>query len=387
MFVLVVFDQLVILKHFLLQSKFDSLNVSYFCKKKKLMSQFHKLAISELHRETEACVTISFQVPAEFKDAFKFKAGQYLTLKSTINGNEVRRDYSICSSPNSGLLKVAVKAVKDGNFSSFANSQLKVGDVMEVASPNGRFIFEPDNSKSRTIAAFAAGSGITPVMSILKTVMEEESKSDFVLVYGNKSSKDTIFFNELLQLQSKYLERLKIHFVYSQSQEDQSLFGRIEKSTVNFILKNNYSDTKFDRFYICGPEPMIHSVKDVLLENGVNESQILFELFTVTTPVKPMDSGLIDGKTKVTIMLDDEETTFVMDQKKSVLEAALAEKLDAPYSCQGGICSSCLARLTEGEVTMRQNNILTDSELEEGLILTCQAHPTTSTIRVDYDDI
>ncbi|MGJ8591414.1 MAG: 2Fe-2S iron-sulfur cluster-binding protein [Aquaticitalea sp.] len=351
------------------------------------MSQFHKLAISELHKETESSTTISFQVPSELQDIYQFKAGQYITLKSVLNGTELRRDYSLCSSPKSGILKVAVKAVKDGSFSSFANSQLKVGDVLEVAPPNGRFIFEPNPSISRTIAAFAAGSGITPVMSILKSVMEGEPNSSFVLVYGNKSPKDTIFLDELLHLQSKYQERLKLHFVYSQSQEDKALFGRIEKSTINFLLKNDYKDTKFDRFYICGPEPMIHTVKDVLLESGINDSQILFELFTVTTPAKPIDDHLIDGKTQVTVMLDDEETTFVMDQKKSVLDAALSENLDAPYSCQGGICSSCLARLTEGEVTMRQNNILTDGELEEGLILTCQAHPTTPTIRVDYDDI
>jgi ring-1,2-phenylacetyl-CoA epoxidase subunit PaaE len=355
--------------------------------KKNSMSQFHNLAISELHNETETCVTISFQVPSELIDTFKFKAGQYLTLKSNIDGKEVRRDYSICSSPNSGVLKVAVKAVKDGYFSSFANSELKVGDVIEVAPPNGRFVFEPNDSNARTIAAFAAGSGITPVMSILKSTLESEPKSNVVLVYGNKSPKDTIFLDELLHLQSEYQDRLKLHFVYSQSQEDKALFGRIEKSTINFLLKNEYIDTKFDRIYLCGPEPMIHTVKDVLLESGINESQILFELFTVTTPAQHIDDTLIDGKTKVTVFLDDEETTFVMDQKKSVLEAALAENLDAPYSCQGGICSSCLARLTEGEVTMRQNNILTDGELKEGLILTCQAHPTTATIRVDYDDI
>lgn len=351
------------------------------------MSQFHKLAISEVHKETDACITINFQIPSDLKEAYKFKAGQYITLKADLNGTEVRRDYSICSSPNSSVLKVAVKSVVDGSFSSFANSQLKVGDFLEVSSPNGRFIFEPNPSMSRTIAAFAAGSGITPVMSIAKTVLEDEPKSNFVLVYGNKSPKDTIFLDELLQLQSHYKERLRVHFVYSQAQEENSLFGRIEKSTINFLLKNDYKDTIFDRFYICGPEPMIHIVKDVLLEYGIKDSQILYELFTVTTPAAAIDTQLIDGKTKVTIMLDDEETTFVMDQKKSVLEAALAENLDAPYSCQGGICSSCLARLTEGEVKMRQNNILTDSELAEGLILTCQSHPTTATIRVDYDDI
>ncbi|MCB0446435.1 MAG: ferredoxin--NADP reductase [Gelidibacter sp.] len=351
------------------------------------MSQFHTLTIKEIQRETEQSVVIGFNVPQDLKPVFQFKAGQYITLKAMVEGKEVRRDYSICSSPKSGELKVAIKAVKDGYFSSFANKKLEIGDAIDVASPNGRFVFEPNDANARTVAAFAAGSGITPIMSIAKTVMEEEPKSNFVLVYGNKTPKDTIFLSELLQLQSQYNDRFRIHFVYSQSQENDALFGRIETSTINFILKNNYKDTNIDRFYICGPEPMIHNVKDVLLEFGVKEPQILFELFTVTTPAAPIDESLIDGKTKVTILLDDEETSFVMDQKKSVLEAALAEDLDAPYSCQGGICSSCLARLTEGKVTMRQNNILTDSELAEGLILTCQAHPTTPIIRVDYDDI
>ncbi len=351
------------------------------------MSKFHTLVINHLHRETEACITIGFEVPAELKDTYEFKAGQYITLKTHIDSQEVRRDYSICSSPNSGLLKIAVKAVANGHFSSFANSNLKVGDTIEVAPPNGRFVFEPNGANERTIAAFAAGSGITPVMSILKSALESEPKSNVVLVYGNKSPKETIFLDELLRLQTHYQERLKLHFVYSQSQEDKAMFGRIETSTINFLLKNNYSNTQFDRFYLCGPEPMIHTVRDVLLKSGVEESKILFELFTVKTPETTLEETVVDGKTKVTMMLDDDETTFVMDAKNSILEAALAENLDAPYSCQGGICSSCLARLTEGEVTMRQNNILTDSELEEGLILTCQAHPTTATIRVDYDDI
>src|SRR5690606_27195193 len=178
------------------------------------MSQFHKLVISELHNETSACVTISFEVPEALKSVYKFKAGQYVTLKTIVEDKELRRDYSLCSSPNSGTLKVAVKAVVDGSFSSFANSQLKVGDVLEVSTPNGRFIFEPNPSLSRTIAAFAAGSGITPIMSIAKTVLESEPNSSFVLVYGNKSPNDTIFLSELLQLQSHYKERFRIHFVY-----------------------------------------------------------------------------------------------------------------------------------------------------------------------------
>ena len=351
------------------------------------MSQFHKLTIKAIHRETDKAVTISFNVPQALKELFAFKAGQYITLKTTINGNEVRRDYSLCSSPKSGELKVAVKEVKDGTFSSYANNQLHDGDVLEVASPKGRFIFQPNDSNSRTIAAFAAGSGITPVLSIAKSVLEEEPKSKFILVYGNKTTKDTMFLNTLLKLQHQYSDRFSIRFVFSQAQENDAIFGRIEKSTVNLIIKNEYKHVVIDTFYLCGPEAMIHTVKDVLTEHNIDENNILFELFKAAKPSEIKEEVGTSGKTKITIIVDDDEATFEMSHKQSILEAALDQDLDAPYSCQGGICSSCLARLTEGEATMRQNNILTDSEVAEGLILTCQAHPTTPIVVVNYDDV
>ena len=351
------------------------------------MAQFHKLSINKIHRETSKSITIGFDIPENLIPNFKFKAGQYITLKTEINGKELRRDYSLCSSPKSGNLTIAVKAVENGTFSKYANNELKEGDVLEVAEPQGRFTFDPNNTASRTIVAFAAGSGITPVLSIVKTVLEEEPNSNFVLVYGNKSTKDTIFLDELLNLQSKYNERLTIQFVFSQTQELDALFGRIEKSTVNLIVKNRYKDIEIDAFYLCGPEAMINTVKDVLIENNVAETKIHFELFTAAAPTKALDEELTDGNTKITVIVDDEEATFSMSQKKSILEAALEHDLDAPYSCQGGICSSCIARITEGKATMRQNNILTDSEVAGGLVLTCQAHPTTATVVVDYDDV
>lgn len=360
---------------------------SLLLEKNKFMSQFYKLSIKDIHRETDKCVTISFNVPTEFQEEFKFKAGQYLTLKAIINGEEVRRDYSICSAPKSGELTVAVKEVENGTFSKFANRILKPNDVLDVASPNGRFIFEPDANKQRTIVAFAAGSGITPIMSIAKTILEHEPKSNFMLIYGNKTPKDTIFFNEILELHHNYLDRFNLQLVFSQSDEENALFGRIEKSTVNFIVKNKYKHVDVDDFYICGPEQMIDTVKDVLKENEVNENSIHFELFTTSKDKSDSSNLTSDGNTEITVLVDDEETTFSMSQKKSILEAALAENIDAPYSCQGGICSSCIARIKEGKATMRQNNILTDNEVEEGLVLTCQAHPTTSSIIVDYDDV
>ena len=350
------------------------------------MSQFHKLTISEIHRETAKSVTISFEVPQNLKEVFLFKAGQYITLKTNIASNEVRRDYSLCSSPKSGLLKIAVKEVEGGTFSAFANNTLSVGDTLEVAPPKGRFVFTPNDSKTKNIAAFAAGSGITPILSIVKCALEEEIYSKVILVYGNKTTTDTMFLNELLELQHNNKERFSIQFVFSQHDQDNAIFGRIEKSTVNYVMKNKHKHIDVDAFYLCGPEGMIHTVKDVLTEHDISEDRIHFELFKAANPAAINDVS-DTGESEITITVDDETTTFTMSKKQSILEAALDEDLDAPYSCQGGICSSCVARITEGEATMRQNNILTENELAEGLILTCQAHPVTSKIIVDYDDV
>ncbi|WP_299223631.1 ferredoxin--NADP reductase [uncultured Psychroserpens sp.] len=351
------------------------------------MSQFHQLTIEHIERLTDQSVAITFNVPNHLKADFEYKAGQYITLKTNINSNEVRRDYSLCSSPKSGVLKVAVKEVKDGTFSSYANNQLKAGDVLEVSTPNGRFIFEPNDLKTKHIAVFAAGSGITPILSIIKCALEEEIQSNVVLVYGNKTTKDTMFLEELLELQHQYRDRFSIQFVFSQAQEEDAIFGRIEKSVVNLILKNKHKHLTIDAFYLCGPEGMINTVKDVLAEHETDESTIFYELFKAAKQEPVTHETITQGHTEITILLDDETTTFEASQKQSILEAALDKDLDAPYSCQGGICSSCIARITNGEATMRQNNILTDSELAEGLILTCQAHPTTERITVDYDDV
>lgn len=355
------------------------------------MSGFHKLSVKNITRETDTSVSISFNVTDNLKPDFTFKAGQYITLKTEINGNEVRRDYSICASPKSGELKVAVKKVKDGTFSAYANTNLKVGDVLDVAPPRGRFVFEPNDKKTKNIALFAAGSGITPIMSIIKCALEEEIHSKIILVYGNKSTKDTMFLNELLELQHQYSERFSIQFVFSQMDEEDAIFGRIEKSTVNYVMKNKHKHIDVDAYYLCGPEGMIHTVKNVLVEHGTDENRIHFELFKAAKPTEIEQDAAISstpsGNTKVTVIVDDEETTFEMTTKQTILEAALDEDLDAPYSCQGGICSSCLARIKEGEATMRQNSILTANEIAEGLILTCQAQPTTPSIVVDYDDV
>ncbi|KAA5827402.1 ferredoxin--NADP reductase [Algibacter amylolyticus] len=352
------------------------------------MSSFHKLSVKNITRETDKAISISFNLPDNLKEAFTFKAGQYITLKTEIDGNEIRRDYSLCVSPKSGEIKVAIKEVKEGTFSAYANNTLKVGDSIEIAPPKGRFVFEPNDSKTKNIALFAAGSGITPILSIIKCALEEEVNSKVILVYGNKTTKDTMFFDELLELQHAHKDRFSIQFVFSQQDEDDAIFGRIEKSTVNYVMKNKHKHIEVDAFYLCGPEAMIHTVKDVLTEHDIDENRIHFELFKAAKPAEVQEEiATATGNTKITVTVDDETTTFDMSQKQTILEAALDEDLDAPYSCQGGICSSCLARVTEGEATMRQNNILTESEVAEGLILTCQAHPTTPSITIDFDDV
>ncbi len=351
------------------------------------MSLFHTLKIKHIEKETQKAITLSFDVPENLKDVFAFKAGQYITLKTVIDGNEIRRDYSLCASPKSGHLKIGIKEVKDGTFSAFANNKLKVGDTLEVAPPKGRFVFTPNDANTKHIALFAAGSGITPILSIIKCALEEEVLSHIVLVYGNKNTQDTMFLKELLELQHQYKERFAIQFVFSQSQEDNAIFGRIEKSTVNLVIKNKYKHIAIDDYYLCGPEGMIHTAKDVLTEHGIANSRVHFELFKASKPDEAIPTNNFAGNTQITITVDDETTSFEMQNEQTVLEAALDNDLDVPYSCQGGICSSCLARITEGEATMRQNNILTENEVAEGLILTCQAQPKTPSITVNYDDV
>jgi len=349
------------------------------------MSQFYPLKIKEIIRETSQAVSLSFEIPQDLKEEFNFSAGQYITLKTKMDGEELRRAYSLCSAPNSDEFKVTVKEVEGGKFSVIANNKLKAGDVLEVHPPEGKFIFKPSEDRNN-YAAFAAGSGITPVLSIIKSVLRDEPHSKFVLTYGNKSVDDTIFFKELLELQSKFPDRLFVEFVYSRTREENSHFGRIETSTVNYIVKNKFKDQTFDKFYLCGPEQMINHVSEVLKNNGVNEDKILFELFTATADEKEIQ-GDMEGTTGVTITVDEEEFTFSMDRKAVVLDVALENDIDVPYSCQGGICSSCMARITEGKAEMSKNQILTDEEIEEGFILTCQAHPITPTLKVDFDDV
>ena len=348
------------------------------------MSNFHPLKIKNIIKETADAVSIVFDVPENLTQDFSFIAGQYITLKAVINGEEVRRAYSLCSSPNSNVVKVAVKAVENGKFSVYATTQLKVGDVLEVSKPEGKFVLEPQ--KDKNYLGFAAGSGITPLMAMVKTVLETEATATFTLIYGNKSSETIIFNDELTSLLEKYPSNFKLQHVLSRAQQEGALQGRIDKEKVGFCINDIYKDTSFDAAFLCGPEEMVKDATSALTENGFAGDSIFFELFTVSIDEEAA-SAVKDGETEVTVLLDDEEVTFTMSQKDDLLAGSLRNNLDAPYSCQGGVCSSCLAKVTEGKAVMTKNPILTEDELEEGLILTCQAHAVTPKITIDFDDV
>ena len=373
------------------------------------MSRFHELRVNTIDRETPEAVSVGFEVPEELKEDFKYTAGQYLTLEKNIAGKSFRRSYSICSPPESGTLKVAVKEIADGRFSSWVNKRLKIGDKLNVFLPEGRFVFEPKHSEeSKAYIAFSAGSGITPVMAILQSVLQSEPNSKFVLVYGNKTPEDTIFYKDLIKLKDKYPERFFVEFAYSRLKEEKSplgflkkklfkketqdntepkpIYGRIKSETADFVLKDKYKDLDFKEFYLCGPNAMIKTISKSLKDHGVSEDKIHFELFITEDEVVEVEK-LGTGKTEITVILDDEELTFEMDRQERVLDAIMDQGMDPPYSCQGGICSSCMAQVEEGETTMANNQILTEREVKSGLVLTCQAHPTTPKLTVNYDDV
>ncbi len=348
------------------------------------MIQFFQLKIKDIIKETLSAVSLIFDIPGELKDEFTFIAGQYVTIKTFINGEEIRRAYSLCSSPKDNQIKITIKAVENGRFSVYANKELRIGDELDVSKPEGKFILEPEINKN--YIGFAAGSGITPVLSMIKSVLATGKTVNFMLIYGNKSVNETIFYKELNDLNTQYSGQFYVNYVFSREHVEGSKFGRIDKARVNYFLKNKYKDINFEKVFLCGPEEMINIVSETLSENGFTENSFSYELFT--SSVNEEDAKQIkEIESQITVVLDDEETMFTMKQNSGILAEILRQKIDAPHSCQGGVCSSCIAKVTEGKAIMIKNQILTNEELEEGFILTCQAHPVTSKITVDFDNV
>lgn len=347
------------------------------------MSTFYKLVIKNIIRQTPNAITLDFQVPVELQQNYQFTAGQYVNLKLTLNNQEIRRAYSINSSPFSNQLQVTIKSIKNGTFSKFANTQLVVGNILEVSEPEGKFTLEPKPEQAKNYIAFAAGSGITPIISIIKSTLEKEKNSTFTLVYGNKNKAETIFFSEINELQNNHIGQFNVHYVFSQIKENNADFGRIDQTIVSKYLQR---ELYFNDYFICGPEAMIEIVMAELKRKNVADKNIKFELFTTNkaeNKVETLDSNAV----KLTVLVDHDTFEFEMNAKQTILEAALKQGIDVPYSCQGGICSSCIARIKNGTAQMKKNSILTDSEIAEGLILTCQAHATSGAVLVDYDDV
>ncbi len=357
------------------------------------MIHFHSLQIKKVQKETDDCVSIVFDIPAELKDTFQFNQGQTLTIKKQLNGEELRRNYSICSSVFDGELKVAVKKVEGGAFSAWANEALKENDFLDVMPPIGKFYTDLHPAQKKNYVAFAAGSGITPILSIIKTTLITEQQSTFTLVYGNKTKTSIIFKEALEALKDKFIARFRIYYVLSREKTDAAInYGRIDKEKCRLLFNKIIDINKTDEFFLCGPEEMIFSVRDFLKEKGVNIDRVHFELFTIPGQKKSaVDSRKLTieeggAKSKVSVKLDGIMFDFDLAYKgQSVLDAALAQGADLPYACKGGVCCTCKAKLLEGNVVMDENWGLEPDEVKKGFILTCQSHPTTHKVVVDFD--
>ena len=353
---------------------------------------FHKLSIKEIKKETPECVSVLFDVPETLQNDFRFKQGQSLTMRTTIGGEEVRRTYSLCSSPLESQWKVAIKKVDGGLFSSFANDDLKAGDIVEVMEPVGKFYVELDASNKKNYLAFAAGSGITPVLSIIKTTLRTEPNSTFTLVYGNRSRSSIIFFEELEGLKNRFIDRFNfINILSRERTESQLNFGRVDIGKLT-ELEKLIDYKKMDEIFICGPEEMIFCVKNFLEQKEISEKNIHFELFTTsgqkTSNVKRETSNEANGpQSSITVKVDGRSFEFKLplNSNTTVLDAALKQGADLPYACKGGMCCTCKAKLLEGEVEMDVHWGLEHEEIEQGFILTCQSHPKTEKVVIDFD--
>ena len=351
---------------------------------------FHPLIVKEVKKETQDCVSIVFEIPVNLKDEFQFTQGQNVTLKTNIDGEDIRRSYSICSAPFENELRVAVKKVDGGKFSSYANEVLKRNDVMDVMPPTGKFNTTLHKENTKKYVAFAAGSGITPIISLIKATLTTEAHSSFTLAYSNRSRGSIIFFEQLEGLKNKFVERFNfIHLLSKERTEATINFGRIDTAKLAQLSPLiNYE--KIDEFFICGPHEMIFCVKDFLENKSIASSKIHFELFTTPGQKENLHiTEIINSnvlKSKVTIKLDGRSVAFDLAfENESILDAALKQGADLPFACKGGVCATCRAKLIEGEVTMKVNYALEPEEVAQGFILTCQAHPLTENVLIDFD--
>ncbi len=355
------------------------------------MSHFHPLTVAAVRPETDEAVVVSFTVPPELADAFRFTQGQHLTLRRTLGSSEERRSYSICAGVHDGELRVGVRKVPGGRFSTFVCEDLRPGDTLDVMAPEGRFFVPLDATQGRQYLGIAGGSGITPILSIMKTVLAAEPLSRFTLIYANRKLRSTMFLEELEDLKNRYLSRVALHLVFSREAMDLPLYaGRLDRAKVAEFLRDVVPADTVDEAFVCGPWGLNDEAEAALLEAGVPAAHVHVERFGVpgdaaaaTVDARPGDAA----DAHIAIIRDGlrSEIEFRAEQG-SVLDAAAAAGLDVPFSCKSGVCCTCRARLLEGEVRMARNFALEKHEVEAGFILTCQARPLTERVVVSFDD-
>jgi ring-1,2-phenylacetyl-CoA epoxidase subunit PaaE len=357
-----------------------------------LAAQFHSLRIAEVRRETSDSVSLRFDLPPELKDQFAFTAGQHLTLRRELEGEDVRRNYSVCVSPFEGELRIAIKQIAGGVFSNWANAKLKVGDVLEVMAPHGSFTWRFDANEARRYAAFAGGSGITPILSLLKTALATEPRSRFTLFYGNRSTATVMFLEDLAALKNRYLDRLEVyHFLEEEAEEIELFNGRLDAPKAEEVLSTLVRADDIDAFFICGPGPMMDAVESALNSRGVPRERILIERFTVGRPsaAEVARAEVLQQKAAglgMTITLEGRRVKVAFDPDKgAILDNARAAGLPAPFACKAGVCATCRAKVLAGTVEMKTNYGLTAEELAQGYVLTCQAAPTSDGVVLSYD--
>lgn len=353
------------------------------------MQKFHSLAIKEITKETPEAYSLSFEIPSALEKSFAFISGQYITVKCTVNGKEIRRCYSISSVPaEKAAIQIIVKSVPGGVFSNHVAENLKAGGILEISEPEGKFCYEPAGSHSRTLAAVAAGSGITPVFSIISSVLTA-SDDRIILFYGNRSVEETIFHKEIAQLAGEFSERFTVVPFYTRENIPGSHSGRIDQKVIAATLQENaWHFSKIDQIYLCGPDDLIRSTTETLLALPVPEENIFHELFFLPeTEEQSAPAPEIQGQTTVTLILDGEEEVITVDRNVLLLDSLLDAGFDIPYSCQNAICSTCLCMLTKGEVHMAKNEVLSDADIEEGKIVVCQSYPVSDEIVLNYDMI
>ena len=355
------------------------------------MSKFYPLTVAKVKHETRDAIAVTFDVPPELKSQFAYQQGQHLTLRAMIDGEDVRRSYSICSAVQDDSLRVAIKRTPGGLFSTWANQHLQPGATLEVMPPMGHFNVPLEPASARHYLAFAAGSGITPILSIVKTTLLAEPNSRFTIVYGNRASSSVIFRDELTDLKDSYMNRLKLVYVMSREQQDIELFnGRITEEKCGHFLRQWIDIRDIDVAFICGPEDMMHGVSRSLQEAGLTKEKIRIELFAASIPKhehKPrkVEAG-VQHQTEVTVIMDGSAASFTMDKdKESLLDAGLRAGIDMRYSCKGGVCSTCRCKVLEGQVEMDVNYALEDYEVARGFVLSCQSFPITDRVVVDFD--